>query len=51
MILGIGSDLIDIRRIEKALARHGERFPLRLYTEEERARAERRPHQRAASYA
>jgi holo-[acyl-carrier protein] synthase len=51
MILGIGSDLIDIRRIEKALERHGERFALRIYTETERKRAERRPHQRAASYA
>jgi holo-[acyl-carrier protein] synthase len=51
VILGVGSDLIDIRRIEKALARHGERFVLRLYTEEERARSERRPLQRAASYA
>jgi holo-[acyl-carrier protein] synthase len=51
MILGIGSDLIDIRRIERALERHGERMVARLYTAEERARAERRPHQRAASYA
>ncbi len=51
MILGIGSDLIDIRRIEKALARHGDRFVMRLYTAEERARADRREHARAASYA
>jgi holo-[acyl-carrier protein] synthase len=51
MILGVGSDLIDIRRIERALARHGKRFTLRLFTEVERARAERRDHQRAASYA
>ncbi len=51
MILGIGSDLIDIRRIERALARHGARFVARLYTAEEQARAERRPAQRAASYA
>ena len=50
MILGIGSDLIDIRRIEKSLARHGERFISRIYTEIERARSERRS-QRAASYA
>jgi holo-[acyl-carrier protein] synthase len=51
MILGIGSDMIDIRRIEKTLARFGDRFILRLYTETERARSERRPLQRAASYA
>lgn len=51
MILGIGSDLIDIRRIERALDRHGERFVARLYTQEEKARAERRPLQRAATYA
>lgn len=50
MIIGIGSDLIDIRRIEKSLERHGERFIARIYTEIERARSERRK-QRAASYA
>ncbi|NWG22819.1 MAG: holo-ACP synthase [Pseudorhodoplanes sp.] len=42
MILGIGSDLVDIRRIEKAIARHGDRFLLRIFTETERAKAERR---------
>ena len=42
MILGIGSDLIDIRRIEKTLARHGERFIARIFTPVERAKAERR---------
>ncbi len=51
MILGIGSDIIDIRRIEKTLERFGERFTHRIFTEKERARAERRPQQRAASYA
>jgi holo-[acyl-carrier protein] synthase len=51
MIIGLGSDVIDIRRIEKTLARFGERFTNRVYTERERARAERRPHERAASYA
>ncbi len=51
MIIGIGSDLCDIRRIERSLARFGDRFSHRLFTETERARAERRPHQRAASYA
>ena len=50
MILGLGSDLIDIRRIEKSLARHGERFIARLYTDIERAKSENRA-QRAASYA
>jgi holo-[acyl-carrier protein] synthase len=50
MILGIGSDLCDIRRIEKTLARHGERFTNRIYTEIERARAERKAN-RAATYA
>jgi holo-[acyl-carrier protein] synthase len=42
MILGIGSDLIDIRRIEKTIARHGERFLGRIFTDIERAKAERR---------
>jgi holo-[acyl-carrier protein] synthase len=50
MIIGIGSDLIDIRRIEKSLERHGERFIARIYTEIEKARSERRK-ARAASYA
>jgi holo-[acyl-carrier protein] synthase len=51
MILGIGSDLIDIRRIEETLAKFGDRFTHRVYTELERARAERRPDQRADTYA
>ncbi len=51
MILGVGSDIIDIRRIEQTLARFGDRFIHRVYTETERARAERRPHERAATYA
>jgi holo-[acyl-carrier protein] synthase len=42
MILGIGSDLIDIRRVEKTIARHGERFIGRIFTDAERAKAERR---------
>lgn len=50
MILGIGSDLIDIRRIERTLHRYGERFISRVFTEEERRRSERRAN-RAASYA
>ena len=51
MIIGIGSDIIDIRRIERTLARFGDRFTHRVYTELERARAERRPHERAATFA
>jgi holo-[acyl-carrier protein] synthase len=50
MILGLGSDLIDIRRIEETLERHGERFIARIFTDIERAKSEAR-HQRAASYA
>ncbi|MEW6639994.1 MAG: holo-ACP synthase [Pseudomonadota bacterium] len=42
MIIGIGSDLIDIRRIEKVIERHGERFLDRIFTDAERAKAERR---------
>ena len=42
MILGIGSDITDIRRIEKVIERHGERFLARIFTDAERARAERR---------
>jgi holo-[acyl-carrier protein] synthase len=42
MILGIGSDLIDIRRIEQTIARHGDRFIGRIFTDVERAKAERR---------
>ncbi len=43
MIIGIGSDLIDIRRIQKSMDRFGERFTKRVFTEAERARAESRP--------
>ena len=50
MILGLGSDLIDIRRIEKTLERHGERFIARIFTDIERAKSEKRA-ARAASYA
>jgi len=52
MILGLGNDLIDIRRVEATLARFGERFVARVFTAEERARAERRPGpERIAAYA
>ncbi len=42
MILGVGSDLVDVRRIERVIARHGDRFILRIFTEAERAKADRR---------
>jgi holo-[acyl-carrier protein] synthase len=42
VIIGIGSDLIDIRRVEKVIERHGERFLDRIFTDAERAKAERR---------
>jgi holo-[acyl-carrier protein] synthase len=42
MIIGIGSDLIDVRRIAKVIDRHGDRFLDRIFTAAERARAERR---------
>lgn len=50
MILGIGNDIIDIRRIENSLARYGDRFVQRLFTEVEQAKSDRRAN-RAASYA
>jgi holo-[acyl-carrier protein] synthase len=50
VIIGIGSDLSDIRRIEQSVARFGERFTKRCFTDIERARSERKP-DRAASYA
>ena len=50
MIIGIGSDLADIRRIEKTLARFGDRFIQRVFTEIEQAKSERR-RERVASYA
>ena len=50
MIIGIGNDLIDIRRIENTLERFGERFIQRIFTPIEQQRSERRK-QRAASYA
>ena len=50
MIIGIGTDICDVRRIEKTLARHGERFLKRVFTDAERARAERRAN-RAGTYA
>lgn len=50
MIIGLGSDLIDIRRIERSIERFGDRFTHRVYTEIERTKSDRRK-ERAASYA
>ena len=50
MIIGMGSDLCDIRRIQKSLDRFGDRFIERIFTDVERARSERKG-DRAASYA
>ena len=50
MIIGIGNDLIDIRRIEQSIERYGERFLNRIFTDTERAKSDKRM-QRAASYA
>lgn len=50
MIIGIGNDLIDIRRVEKTLERHGERFTNRIFTDVEKVKSDRRLN-RAASYA
>jgi holo-[acyl-carrier protein] synthase len=50
VILGVGNDLIDIRRIEKTLERYGERFIARVFTDIERRKSDGR-RQRAASYA
>jgi holo-[acyl-carrier protein] synthase len=52
MILGLGSDICDIRRIEAAIERHGERFLARVFTETERAKAMRRTERiRVATFA
>ena len=50
MIIGLGQDICDIRRIEKSLERFGQRFTERVFTETERKLADRRQ-QRAATYA
>lgn len=50
MILGLGSDLSDIRRIQESLDRFGDRFKQRVFTELERTRSDRKP-DAAASYA
>jgi holo-[acyl-carrier protein] synthase len=52
MIIGLGSDIMDIRRIEAVISRHGDRFLDRIFTPVERAKAERRTEKiRAATYA
>ena len=50
MILGVGTDITDIRRIERTIERYGERFLNRIFTEAERKKSDRR-NARAASYA
>ena len=50
MIIGLGSDLIDIRRIERTIQRFGDRFLDRIFTDTERARSDARA-ERIASYA
>jgi holo-[acyl-carrier protein] synthase len=50
MILGLGSDITDARRIAKVIERHGDRFLTRVFTDIERAKAERRKN-RAETYA
>jgi holo-[acyl-carrier protein] synthase len=50
MIIGLGSDIADVRRIARSIERYGERFLMRIYTPAERAKAERRAN-RAETYA
>ena len=50
MIIGLGNDMVDIRRIEKTLERYGERFVARIFTDIEQKKSDRRA-ARAASYA
>lgn len=51
MIIGLGSDLCSIERIEKSIDRFGDRFIKRIFTDVERAKADRRELTRAATYA
>ncbi|MEL6874084.1 MAG: holo-ACP synthase [Pseudomonadota bacterium] len=51
MIIGLGSDLCNIERIQNSLDRFGERFENRVFTEIERAKAQRRPYTIAGTYA
>jgi holo-[acyl-carrier protein] synthase len=51
LIIGLGSDLCNIERIQKSLDRFGERFELRVFTDKERAKAARRPFTKAGTLA
>ncbi|MDQ3471874.1 MAG: holo-ACP synthase [Pseudomonadota bacterium] len=51
MIIGIGSDLCSIQRIERSIERFGDRFLLRVFTDLERAKAKSRPHTAAGTLA
>jgi holo-[acyl-carrier protein] synthase len=51
VIIGLGSDLCNIERIQKSLDRFGDRFTNRVFTDVERAKAERRPFTKAGTYA
>jgi holo-[acyl-carrier protein] synthase len=51
VIIGLGSDLCNIERIQNSLDRFGERFEARVFTEVERAKATKRPLTRAGTYA
>lgn len=51
MILGIGTDIVDIKRFETSIQKHGDRFLNRIFTPEEQAYCDQRPHFRAARYA
>ena len=51
MIIGLGSDLCNIERIQASLDRFGDRFEQRVFTDVERAKAQRRPFTRAGTYA
>ena len=51
MIVGLGSDLCNIERIENSLERFGERFEQRVFTDVERAKAAKRPFTKAGTYA
>lgn len=51
MIVGLGSDLCNIKRIQASLDRFGERFERRVFTDVERAKAAKRPFTRAGTYA
>jgi holo-[acyl-carrier protein] synthase len=51
LIIGLGSDLCNIERIQASLERFGERFEQRVFTDKERAKAARRPFTRAGTYA